>query len=144
MAKDEWRGERFVITRQRLDGARRRLRIAEPVEIRFTRYTKAGFGGRLSGFKEGSWRIGLDKTLSVNEASRTLWHELVHVAQARRMGGFPVWDKRVQQEMRDARLNGPHPRKFFCGHAYNRMPLEREAERRGRRWHKRFTLADPR
>lgn len=143
MAKDEWRGRRYVIKRERLDLARRRLRIEQPVEIRIT-YYRTGDDGGVIGFRDGTWRIGLDTYLTANQASRTLWHELVHVAQARRAGGLDQLFARVKREHRAVRLSGRNPRRFFKSHAYRQMPLEKEAEQRSRLWHERYPLAQRR
>jgi hypothetical protein len=135
-----WRGRRFVITRPDLDEACRSLGIAAPVEIRLTRY-RDGACGRLIGFRDGVWIVGLDTYLSPRVASLTLWHELVHIWQAQRAGGIAAFDEVVLSEALAPRVVGPSVRRFFWTRAYRWMPHEREAERRGKHGHRGRRLA---
>jgi hypothetical protein len=137
---EQWRAKRYVITRAALDEARRLLGIVAPIEIRLTSYKDATFG-RLIAYRDGVWIIGLDTYLSARQASITLWHELVHVAQAQRAGGIEQFHELVWDEAQAARLVGPRERRFLWSRAYRRMPHEREAERRGRQGHRRARLA---
>jgi hypothetical protein len=81
-----WRARRYLITADDVDAARELFGILAAVEIRLTRYAYDTCG-RLIGFRNGVWIIGLDTYTSPRQASLTLWHELVHVAQAERAGG---------------------------------------------------------
>jgi hypothetical protein len=117
------------------------LGITSPVDLSITDYWGGATCGRLIGFMEGRWRIGLDTFLSPRQASRTLWHELIHVAQGQRAGGLAELDALMKREVRNARLAGRGQRRWFRGWAYRRMPAEREAEREGRRLHRRLRLA---
>jgi hypothetical protein len=138
--RQQWRARRYVITCDELDAARGLLGILAPVEIRLTRYADDTYG-RLIGFRDGFWVVGLDTYLSPRQASITLWHELVHVAQAERSGGLEQFHHVVRSEAEAARLIGRSARRFLLSRAYRRMPHEREAERRGRRGHRRSRLA---
>lgn len=138
--QQRWRGRRYVITRRDVDVARRLLGILAPVDIRLTRYLDDTCG-RLIACRDGTWIVGLDTYLSPCQASLTLWHELVHVAQAERVGGIEQFDDMVLREAQAARLVGPRERRFFWSRSYRRMPHEWEAERRGRRGHRRRRLA---
>jgi hypothetical protein len=135
-----WRARRYLITGEDVDGARELLGIVAPVEIRLTRYAYDTCG-RLIGFRNGVWIIGLDTYLSPRQASLTLWHELVHVAQAERAGGLGQFHGLARSEAQAARLLGRSARRFLWSRAYHRMPHEREAKRRGRRGHRRRRLA---
>ena len=129
-----------MITRRDVEAARRLLSIVAPVEIRLTRYLD-GTCGRVIGFRDGVWIVGLDTYLNPRDASITLWHELVHVHQMGKLGGIAQFGDMALREAREARVVGPRARLFFWKRAYRRMPHEREAERRGRRSHRRFRLA---
>ncbi len=85
--------------------------------------------GRLIGFLDGEWRIGVDTHLSASQASRTLWHELMHALQSHEASGLSEFDARVAQELRTAGLRGRNQRRFARGRAYNRIPTELEANR---------------
>jgi hypothetical protein len=129
-----------LITGEDVDAARELFGIVAPVEIRLTRYSYDTCG-RLIGFRNGVWIIGLDTYLSPRQASLTLWHELAHVAQAERVGGIEQFHELVLSEAEAARLIGRSARRFLWSRAYRRMPHEREAERRGRRGHRESRLA---
>ena len=135
-----WRGRRYVITGQEVDATRELLGIVAPVEIRLTRYLDDTCG-RLIAFRNGVWIIGLDTYLSPRQASLTLWHELVHVAQAQQAGGLEQFRDLVLIEAEAARLFGRSARRLLWSRAYRRMPHEREAERRGRHGHRTSRLA---
>jgi hypothetical protein len=137
---ERWRARRYVVTRAALNESRRLRGIVGPVEIRLTRYKDATFG-RLIAHRDGTWIVGLDTYLSPRDASITLWHELVHVAQAERVGGMEQLDEMVFREALAARLAGPRERRFFWLRAYRRMPHEREAELRGSEGHRRAPVA---
>jgi hypothetical protein len=65
----------------------------------------------------------------------------VHVAQAQRAGGLEQFHNLALSEAEAARLFGRAARRFLWSRAYRRMLHEREAERRGRRGHRRLMLA---
>jgi hypothetical protein len=88
------------------------------VELRITDCWGGATAGRVIGFDAGSWRIGLHTYLSPKQASRTLWHELIHIAQAQQTGGLDELDIRVMNELRTARLFGTGQRRFLRGWAY--------------------------
>src|SRR5947209_6748310 len=136
----EWRGRRFVIRRERLEEACKKLGISDPVELSIRSMEKNK--GRVRGYRDGAFRITLDTYLSRRDASRTLWHELVHVMQAEREGGFEALDARAAKEMREASLEGQNQRKRFRDRTYGGTPLEREAEALGRQAHKELPLAE--
>lgn len=131
-----------MITRTDLNTARRVLGISAPVELRITRY-RDDTCGRLIANRDGTWIVGLDTYLS-RQASLTLWHELVHIAQAERVGGVKNFEEMVLEEAVAGRLVGPRERRWFWSRAYRRMPHEREAERLGRRQYRCIRLATTR
>ena len=110
-----------MITRRDVDAARRLLSIVAPVEIRLTRYLD-GTCGRVIGFRDGVWIVGLDTYLNPRDASITLWHELVHVHQMGKLGGIAQFGEMALREAREARVVGPRARLFFWKRAYRRMP----------------------
>jgi hypothetical protein len=118
-----------------------RLGIRDPVHVSITDYWGGEMAGRLIGFRAGSWRLGVDTHLSAAQASRTLWHELMHVVQAQDAGGLDQFDARVVKELRAAGLLGRDQRRFARHRAYNRIPTEREAESAARRWDRQLSLA---
>jgi hypothetical protein len=107
------RGGRFVITRADLDETRRSLGIVAPVEIRLTRYGDRTCG-RLIGFRDNAWIVGLDTYLSPRVASLTLWHELMHICQAQQAGGIGRFDEVVLREALAARVVGPKVARPRC------------------------------
>jgi hypothetical protein len=142
MGEYQWRGKRFVIKRERLEEACARLGIKQPVELSIR--AMKNNDGILRGFRDGAFRITLDPYMSPDYASSTLWHELVHVMQAEREGGWEAYDVRSAREMREAGLEGPDQRKYFRERARRNMPLEREADEIGERCDKELPLARPR
>ena len=64
--------------------------------------------------------------------------------QAEREGGWEAFDARVGREMVEARLEGPHQRRWFIERAYARMPLEREADKLARQYQRQLRLSDAR
>ena len=142
MDRGAWRGKRYVVVRHRVVEACIRLGITDAVQVRITDYWGGETAGRVIGFDaSSSWRIGLDTYLGAAEASRTLWHELIHVRQAQQMGGLDQLDARVIDALRTARLLGRGQRRWFRNWAYRSIPTEREAERLARRWHAQLPLA---
>lgn len=139
MGKYEWRGQRFVIRRERFEQACGKLGIKQPVALSIRRVDNNK--GQIVGFRDGAYRVTLDTYLRPRDASITLWHELVHVMQAEREGGWEAFDARGASEMREARLAGRGQRKHFRDWAERHIPLEQEAEKLGRQLHKELPLA---
>jgi hypothetical protein len=136
-----WRGERFFIPRASLEEACRARGILEPVELAIVRYGPSrSTVAEVTGFRDGKWRISLARDLSVRQASRTVHHELTHVVQAQRCGSFEALQARQMRDCHAARLAGRGQRRFFRQRAYERLPLEREAEQAARHWHRRLPL----
>ena len=131
-----WKVKLSVITQ-----AARTLGIAGPINVCVTGRMHASTLGAFDGEKDGVWGIYLDRYLTPRQASLTLWHELVHVAQAERAGGMVELDKRFDRERRAGRLDGPRPLKFFRLRAYHNLPLEREAEDMAQAIHRELPLA---
>ena len=134
-------GYGWTIELSLIERATRILGIAHPVNVCVTGRMDMTTLGVFDGEKNGAWRIYLDRFLTTRQASLTLWHELVHVAQAERAGGMRELDRRLDRERLAARLDGPRKRKFFRLRAYQNLPLEREAEERAQQLHKRLPLA---
>ena len=124
-----------------LDQAIQILGIVNPVNVCVTRTMDVTTLGALDGEKSGTWQISIDRFLTPTQASLTLWHELVHVAQAETAGGIRELDERLDRERRAARLDGPRKRKFFRLRAYHNLPLEHEAEERAQSLHTKLPLA---
>jgi len=117
------------------------LGIVNPVNVCVTRTMDVTTLGALDGEKSGTWQICIDRFLTPTQASLTLWHELVHVAQAESAGGMHELDERLDRERCAARLDGPRKRTFFRLRAYRNLPLEREAEDRAQTLHTKLPLA---
>ena len=134
-------GHGWMIKLSTIDLAIHIVEIAQPVSVCVTRKMDPATLGLLDREDHGTWRIYLDRFLTVRQASITLWHELVHVEQAERAGGIEKLEERIDQERVTARLDGPQQRRFFRLRAYRNLPLEREAEEHAQALHKRLHLA---
>jgi hypothetical protein len=115
----QWRGRRFVVVREELDVRAQDLGVLGQIDIHLTRYTNArGTVASIRALEGGDWRIVLDTTLSPALASESIYHELAHVLQAQRLGGFDrledlcnaQWQEIVSAAAaRRWRLRTPHP-----------------------------------
>jgi hypothetical protein len=119
---------RLAIDKEALELARSRLGIQDPVVVSIVHYKDPDIHGRYVDHRSGKHRISLAHDNTVKQASRSLWHELVHARQVELLG-FEKWDARWQDEMQrqgisqtDARQGAGKIRK------YRRTFLEREAE----------------
>lgn len=145
MAREGWLGRGFLIRREGLDAARSRVGVKAPVELKLTTYNgDRETVGRVVGLRHGVWSIALETYLSPRQASLTVYHELAHVLEAQRVGGFDALLNLQEDELRRARVIGRGQRKHLRRWAIARTPLEREAERLAHAWHREHHLATPR
>jgi len=106
-----------------IEQAREILQISKPVKVYVRTYKNRSLFGRYCGERDGAHVISLPSDLRAATASRALWHELQHAAQAERLGGFEAFEATVKQEEKDFRVDGSRG----SDRRYNRMPLERDA-----------------
>lgn len=95
----------FYVDKQALAEAQRHIGLAIPIVIKLTGHQ----GGRRGAYRacDGYHRITLKSWMDYEQASRTLWHELCHAAQAERIArdsghGDIV---RAQRQMQNASRN---------------------------------------
>jgi hypothetical protein len=143
VARDGWYGRGFWIPRERLLLACAAIGIETPVELKLTTYrSDRGTVGRLVGLRNGVWRIAVETYLSPRQGSLTVFHELAHVLQAERVGSFEALLELQDKEFRGARVTGRGQRTYLRSWAISRTPLEQEAERLAKRWHRGLPLAE--
>jgi hypothetical protein len=126
---------RFDVDDAAVAQASQQLGVTLPVRVFKRRYAHAT--GNYLGIRDGAHRIGVHCELASAEASRVLWHELTHAAQAERLGGSDAFDRRRNDEVHAAGLTRQDAARAE-GARYEQMPLEREAlanERRHRQLH---------
>jgi hypothetical protein len=115
---------RFDVDDAAVDQARQQLGVRLAVRVLKRRYVHKT--GRYIGIRCGVHYIGVDVGLSPAEASRVVWHELTHAAQAERYGGLRAFDRQWFAEMQQVGISRVQATRAQ-GRRYDSTPLEREA-----------------
>jgi hypothetical protein len=132
---------RFEIRRENVDTARRLLGLRAPAAVSITYYTD-DTTGRYVDRRDGKHRISVAGDISAAEASRTIWHELVHASQIEKLGGVAKYDERETRELIEKGISEEDLRRGRIPfRRYRRIFLEREAEALAREFCKDFPLA---